>query len=125
MNGDREEILDQGQQRIERILSDTALRIERVLDEIENATGVRPPGPARSGRASILDDGWPKLLHHREQCLHLLNVIDELAPHMDARPGGRRAATVEVALKTMPADAAGRVMAGLQGAGLVELQEVT
>lgn len=124
MNAAREEILDEGQQRIERIAADTVLRIEEVLDEVENATGIRP-GPASSGRASILEAGWPALLHHREQCLHLLNVIDELAPHMDARPGGRRAATVEAALKTMPADAAGRVRVGLQGAGLVSLQEVT
>jgi hypothetical protein len=120
----REEILDEGQQRIDQILGETSLRIERVLDEIENTTGVRP-GPLSTGRGSVLEAGWAKLLHHRGQALHLLNVIDELAPFMDARTGGRRAVSVEAALKTMPADVAGRVMAGLHGAGLVELEGVT
>ncbi|MDX3570810.1 hypothetical protein [Streptomyces sp. ID05-47C] len=120
----RDQILDEGQQRIEQILGEASLRIERVLDEIENTTGVRP-GPLSTGRGSVLDAGWAKLLHHRDQCLHLLNVIDDLAPFMDARSGGLRATSVEAALKTMPADVAGRVIAGLRGAGLVELEGVT
>lgn len=124
MNDDREEIIDEGLARVERIVSDAGLRIERVLDGIENATGVRP-GPPSSHRESVLDADWPRLLHHRQQCLHLLDVIDELAVFMDARPGGQRAASVEVALKTMPADVVGRVAAGLEGAGLVKLEEVT
>lgn len=120
---DRDEIVDEGRARVERIVSDAALQIERVLDEVENATGVRP-GPPSSGRDSVLDADWPRLLHHRQQCLHLLNVIDELAVFMDARPGGQRSPSVQAALKTMPAAVAERVRVGLQGAGLVELQEV-
>lgn len=114
-----DQLIAEGQQRIERILTDTALRIDRILDEIENATGVRPE-PLASDRDSILGADWPRLLHHREQALYLLNVVDELEPFMSR---GRRAKTVETALKTMPQDVADRVLLGLNGAGLVTLSD--
>lgn len=52
VNDDREEIIDEGLARVERIVSDAGLRIERVLDGIENATGVRPGPPSSRLRAA-------------------------------------------------------------------------
>ena len=120
---EREELLTEGQRRIELVMARAASEIAAIADEVENLTGERI-GPPVGERAGIGDMPWAKLLVYRQECQSLLAAIALLEPLMGPGAGGRRASSVGAALKVAAPETAELIVAELEAAGLVSRQVI-
>lgn len=118
----REELLTEGQQRIELVMARAADEIAAIADEVENLTGERI-GPPFGKRAGIGDAPWAKLLVYRRECQSLLAAIALLEPLMGPA-ACRRAPSVGAALKVAAPEMAELIVAELEAAGLVSRQVI-
>lgn len=120
---EREELLTEGQRRIELVMARAASEIAAIADEVENLTGERI-GPPVGERAGIGDMPWAKLLVYRQECQSLLAAIALLEPLMGPAASGQRAPSVGAALKVAAPEMAELIVAELEGAGLVSRQVI-
>lgn len=119
---EREELLTEGQRRIELVMVRAASEVAAIADEVENLTGERI-GPPVGERAGIGDMPWAKLLVYRQECQSLLAAIALLEPLMGPA-ACRRAPSVGAALKVAAPEMAELIVVELEGAGLASRQVI-